>query len=180
MIEALCARVENKAEIVAELINDPGIGGKEVPVRNVGQAQPGCELAHALRRIDAPVETNADHMERILAQCLLRDIDRVTKVARDRRADMVTARVDHADDERLAAQLLQVERLAVGVAQREFREVPADGRLAERQRVVVIVAGRRGRGACEAGDDTGQQYPVETDTAGARVVLPEDSRHCLA
>jgi hypothetical protein len=109
-------------------------GGKKVPVLYVVDAQARFKLAHAIGRVHPPVETNRDDIEGVLAKGLLCDFDLVAQIARDRRADVVAARVNHADDERFAAQLCNRERLSFRITQRVVVQLTTDRALADVER----------------------------------------------
>lgn len=75
----------------------------------------------------------------------MRDLEISFDVGGDQRADVVTTRVDEADDQWLTAERLQRKRLTGDVAKRVVTNRLADGSLADRQRgLAVIVLLRRG------------------------------------
>ncbi len=146
MIEAFRARKEYKTQIFAQGLDRQGIAGQEVPVRGIDAAL-GCISAHAIRSIDSPVESDRDDRIGVLAKGLAGDFNGAAKVLRDRRTHVMTARENHADDERLAARDGQVEGLALDVSQDPGFHDVAYCALADIERALPIVflrAGSRG------------------------------------
>ena len=139
VVESLGAGHKQEAEVIAQRVDRGRIGGQEVPVFDVVHALPGRELSHALRRIDLPVEADCHDREGIVPQCFPSNLDIPGEVLRNHRADMVAARVDHADDERPPPEFLQLERLPEDIPQSIVQQASTDGRLADRQRRVFVV-----------------------------------------
>jgi len=152
-------------------------GGFAAAARRIGQSRSvvnkavinlenelGVQLLRRSTRQVTPTETGLAFYDRCL-----RILDDVDEAARDHRAYVVTAGVDHADHERAAAKPGQVERLAVDIAQAMIVETRTDGRLADRQGRVPVVflrgAGyrcQRERGCHQrAKHGSGQEQPVQ-------------------
>ncbi len=178
VVESFCARVIEEAEVVAEPVDGLGIEREEVPARCTSDALIRGELAHALRRVDFPVEPDRRDSERIAAERVLSDADSVRKILRDHRANVVAARIDHADDERPALELRQLERLTIGIAEREIGYGFPYRILAERQRILAIILLRPGEGPEKcAGHDTSDYRQVRQRACDVPIVSLGRSRH---
>lgn len=151
MLEAARRPRIAEAHLVQQGAQDGRRSARHMPERIGVDAVVDGEHAHALRRIVARVEAEGKHLEAFASQRLARFRDGVLQRFGARRTNRAATRIDEAQHQRSALQPRQRERGSVGAQQAMVARGVADCRLACRQRLGGVDAGRHGGRACKQG-----------------------------
>ncbi len=136
------------------------------------------ERLHGAGRVERQVEADRRDVEGAVAQIAHRLPHRLVEETRRRGADLAAAGIDEAYKQRLVAEIADSHPASVGVGERVIVELSVDGRLALRERIVVIERGRLRAGRKEHGRcDCAQHVDDETRRLRRAAVFSAGGSH---
>jgi len=161
MVEAFGRWEKLKPDRLADRGDRGFVTTQEVPSGDIDTLGRGIH-AHAVGCVDLPVEADRDDRDRVFTERLVSNFEIPFDVGRDYWANVMTTRVDKADDERLAAQRLQLELLARDITKCVIADGLTDNTLTDCQGGFAIVRPLGGKRRCHPDKDDSAECACNT------------------